>query len=200
MRFIWKIHVSTVQFCPPAPSFSILKLETLKTASDLEEAFKKWNQTLFRYAYARLGKREIAEEITQEAFIKAWRYRDSFDPQKSPLKSWLFTITINTLRDYFRKNKNRREDQLNENIRDNTNLSQESEKKDTSDFIFRQIRKLKERDQTILILHYREDFTLEEISRIMGLRYSATKTAIHRALKKLKSLCNDVTEDPNSLY
>lgn len=175
-------------------------METLNTANDLEEAFNKWNQRLFRYVYARLGKSEIAEEITQEAFVKAWQYRDSFDPRKSSLKSWLFTITINTLRDYFRKNKNRRQEQLNENIHDNTNLHQETEKKDTIEFIFRQMRKLKERDQTILMLHYREDFTLEEISQIVGLRYSATKTAVHRALKKLKSLCNNVTEDQNPLY
>lgn len=170
-------------------------METLKTANDLEEAFKKWNQALFRYVYARLGKSEIAEEITQEAFVKAWQYRESFDSQKSSLKNWLFAITINTLRDHLRKFKNRKEDQLNENIQDRTNLSEESEQKDTIDFVFRQIHRLKEREQNLLILHYREDFTLEEVSRIMGLKYSTAKTAIHRALKKLKSICNNVTED-----
>ena len=34
----------------------------------------------------------VAEEIAQEAFIKAWQAKDSFDPQRTAISTWLFTI------------------------------------------------------------------------------------------------------------
>ncbi|MDA1060218.1 MAG: RNA polymerase sigma factor [bacterium] len=172
-------------------------MNQLKTASDLENAFNEWNNTLLRYTYARLGRKQIAEEIVQDAFVKAWRYRESFDPKKASLKSWLFIITINTLRDHFRKTKNKRESELHENFKDSTDIKGDYETDEKIDFVFKQIRHLNERDQNLIILHYREDLSIEEISSVMKMKYSATKTAIHRAMNKLKVICNPVTKAKN---
>jgi len=173
------------------------KVDKLENSTDLEDAFNEWNTTLLRYTYARLGKKQIAEEIVQDAFVKAWKYRESFDPEKASLKSWLFVITINTLRDHFRKNKNRKEGELHENISDSTDIKGDYETDEKVDFVFSQIRHLGERDQNLIVLHYREDLSIEEIAEILKMKYSATKTAIHRAMKKLKVICNPVTNAEN---
>lgn len=45
------------------------------------------------------GNITAAEDIVQEAYLRAWRYQDSFDPKRSGMKTWFNTILYNTLRD-----------------------------------------------------------------------------------------------------
>jgi RNA polymerase sigma-70 factor, ECF subfamily len=54
-------------------------------------------QALFRLAYLMLGDAADAEDVAQEALIRAYRAIDRFDPQR-PVKPWLLTITANLAR------------------------------------------------------------------------------------------------------
>ena len=58
----------------------------------------------FLRAFARTlcGSRDFAEDIAQEALAKAWRARESFQPDTN-MKAWLFTILRNEMHTYFRK-------------------------------------------------------------------------------------------------
>jgi len=46
-------------------------------------------------AYARMlcADRDLADDIVQNACLKAWKARDSFDPEKGSFKAWMFVIT-----------------------------------------------------------------------------------------------------------
>ncbi|MBZ0188217.1 MAG: sigma-70 family RNA polymerase sigma factor [Candidatus Obscuribacterales bacterium] len=57
---------------------------------------------LFRFAYARLGNAQDAEDSLQETYLKAFRSFDSFKDDTGP-KAWLSCILINTIRDHVRK-------------------------------------------------------------------------------------------------
>jgi len=176
-----------------------MALQKLKTAEDLENAFREWNELLFKYVFVRIGSGKIAEDITQESFLKAWEKRESFDPEKSSLKNWLFVITINTMRDYFRTQKKFtneilervKEGAQEEDIMSGEDVRADVEKKDTTDFVLRQMGQLSERDQELLSLRYVEDLDIAEVAQVLKMEYSATKVAIHRALKKLKEICRD---------
>jgi len=133
---------------------------------------------------------ELAEDMTQEVFVKAWKSRDSFDEKKSSLKNWLFVIATNTLRDHFRKKKVEIFE-IEEDIADESDLAAETEKSDLISCVFEKIKLLPERDQELLALRYKSDLQIEEVAEIIGMEYSAAKVAIHRAIKKLQSLCND---------
>jgi RNA polymerase sigma-70 factor (ECF subfamily) len=57
---------------------------------------------LFRLAYAKLGHRQDAEDVVQEAFLKAYRAFDSLkDDGKT--KGWMVTVLLNTIRDHIRQ-------------------------------------------------------------------------------------------------
>lgn len=132
----------------------------------------------------------MAEDITQEVFVKAWNYRESFDENKSSLKNWLFVIATNLLRDYFRKKKIP-VDEINENIAEESDIAKDTETKDMISYVFEKIKLLPERDQELLALRYKADLKMEEIAEVMGMEHSAVKVAIHRAIKKLQSFCDD---------
>ncbi|MCX6807434.1 MAG: RNA polymerase sigma factor [Patescibacteria group bacterium] len=168
--------------------------DQLKTLNDLEAIFQKWNTAIYRYIYARLNNQETAEDITQEVFIKAWQARDLFDDQKSSLKNWLYAIAINTIRDHLRKVKGKIEIELDENIQDDSEVKGQAETQNLVAFVFSHLEKLQEREQEIIILRYQEDLELKEIAEILNLELSATKVALHRAVQKLRDLCNDESE------
>lgn len=57
--------------------------------------------------YARMlcGSRDLADDIVQNACLKAWNARKTFDPDKGALKAWVFTITRNEFLQHLRKQK-----------------------------------------------------------------------------------------------
>lgn len=58
---------------------------------------------LFAFAYRATGDRQVAEEIVQDTFVRAWRSIDRFDPQRADLRTWLFAIARNLTVDHYRR-------------------------------------------------------------------------------------------------
>jgi len=71
---------------------------------DFEEIYTLYFNDVFLYACGLTADREMAEEITQETFVKALKSINSFDGAKD-IRAWLFTIAKNTCIDYYRKQK-----------------------------------------------------------------------------------------------
>jgi len=73
---------------------------------ELVQAFKDYNVDIYNYVYYRSGQsKEIAEDITQDVFMKALRYKKSFDKSKSSIKTWLHVIARNLLVDFYKSKK-----------------------------------------------------------------------------------------------
>lgn len=71
-------------------------------AFDLAAAFDAHGTVLLRFALAALRDRGLAEDCVQEAFLRAWRSRDRFDPAVGSLRTWLFAILRNVIADAIR--------------------------------------------------------------------------------------------------
>lgn len=71
-------------------------------AFDLAGAFDAHGTVLLRFALAALRDRGLAEDCVQEAFLRAWRSRDRFDPEVGSLRTWLFAILRNVIADAIR--------------------------------------------------------------------------------------------------
>ena len=151
-------------------------------------SFKQYSEAIYNYVFFRVNRsKEIAEDLTQEVFLKAWQNREKFEEQKSQLKTWLFVIARNTVIDYYRKNKNILP------IFDKGEVAKVSELEAVEDKILaedilQRIAELADEERDILILRYFEDFELKEIAVIINKNYSATKVLVFRSLKKLKNL------------
>jgi RNA polymerase sigma factor (sigma-70 family) len=73
---------------------------------------RRFQARVFGVANAVLGDRDRAEDVAQEAFVRAWRHGDSFDPRRGSVVSWLLAITRNLAIDQLRSQRLRPTDHL----------------------------------------------------------------------------------------
>jgi len=147
------------------------------------------SHAMFRLAWRLSGDENAAEDIVQEAFIKAWRKIGKFRMDAS-FKSWLHRITVNTAMDYLRKHVRRKQFESPEPEWETT--AQAAEQPDTG----RQIDisretqtamlNLSEAERTALLLKHYEGHSIEEVARIMDITTGACKQNIFRAVKKMR--------------
>ena len=68
-----------------------------------EALFWQNEKQVFRTAYLMSGSKQEAEDILQEVFLSVWRFRETFDPAKARLTTWLNRITVNECLNNHRK-------------------------------------------------------------------------------------------------
>jgi RNA polymerase sigma-70 factor (ECF subfamily) len=64
--------------------------------------YQRFKKPIFKYVSARIAELQLAEEVTQEIFVKVFRFRESYD-EKHEISTWLWTIARNTVFDTLRK-------------------------------------------------------------------------------------------------
>lgn len=69
--------------------------------SGYEEVYRQHVSAVFRYAQRVVGRRDVAEEITSDAFIALWKAFDAIDTSQLP--GWLFTVVRNRATDFWRR-------------------------------------------------------------------------------------------------
>ena len=67
-----------------------------------EEVYRRHLAAVYRYAVRVVGRRDVAEELTSDAFVALWRTFDTIDAAQLP--GWLFTVVRNRATDYWRRN------------------------------------------------------------------------------------------------
>lgn len=162
--------------------------------ADFEQLMKEHLKPIYNFLFQIVRDSFVAEDLTQDSFVKAWRNMKSFDAKKS-FKTWIFTIAKNTAYDYLRKKKslpfsffkkNEEESGL-EEIKEEGILPDEIlEKEDLAKELEEKLRKIPRKYRTILYLHYKEDFSLHEISEIVKKPYNTVKSLHSRALIRLR--------------
>jgi RNA polymerase sigma-70 factor (ECF subfamily) len=168
-----------------------------------EEAFKelinRYTPPLYNFV-ARLSNKNDASDIVQETFIKVWKNISRFDPSKASFKTWIFTIAKNTTTDFLRKKKSilftdmekDNEEDINsfaENIPDENLLPDLIlQKMEDNQTLNETLEKLRLNYREVLILHYQEEMTFEEIGRILDKPLNTVKSQHRRALLELKKL------------
>ncbi len=172
-----------------------MDVNKLETIDDLKKLFLSLNEPIYRYVYLHIGyQKEIAEDITQDIFLKAWEKKSLFNAKRSTLKNWIYSIARNHLIDVYRKAKNNTSsynDLINQDIIDHTiDLDKEIMIKQ----ILICLDKLRPNEKEIIILRYIEELEINEIATIINKNKIATKVAIYRAIKNLRKIVNNKNE------
>ena len=143
---------------------------------------------VFTIAYRMLKSREDAEEISQDAFMKAYRSLGKFR-KKSKFSTWLYRIVYNLSVSQLRKNKkqfNSLDDEEKKiDIEDTHNKIESLENQDRNKYVNQAIENLNYDEKTIITLYYQDELSVEEIAGITQLTHSNVKVRLHRARLKL---------------
>ena len=169
-----------------------------QTLSGDQNAFtalvKKYQKQIHAFAWRKLGDFHLAEEITQDTFLKVyqqlWRLRE---PNR--FAAWLHTIAKNCCLASYRKTQLPTESleampevEL-ERAFYNQYLEEQREDIATEkrhEVVKHLLNKLPENEQTVITLHYLGDMRCEEISEFLEVPLNTIKSRLHRARKRLK--------------
>ena len=164
-----------------------------------EDTFKilidKYISSIYNFAVRFVG-HDNASDVSQDVFLKVWKNIRKFNSGKSSFKTWIFTITRNTITDSLRKKKSipfsmldTEEVSFEDNIEDETILPMEVlSKLVDKEFLNNLLDKLSPNYREVLILYYTEDMTFSEIGQLLGKPMNTVKSYHHRALNQLKKL------------
>lgn len=70
---------------------------------DLDEAFHQHGREIYLFCRNAIGDPGAAEECAQETFLRAWKAGERYDSDQASVRTWLFAIARNVIRDAFRK-------------------------------------------------------------------------------------------------
>lgn len=139
----------------------------------------------------------LAEEITQDAFLKAYKALPTFEG-RSKFSTWLYKIVTNeALKELRKKSYNYTDDlsTLDHNaahqVESAISRLQANERKE---FINKSLDRLAENDSLVLRLFYLQECSLKEISSITGLTNVNIKTILHRARKRFFAVLHQELE------
>ncbi|XKH50780.1 RNA polymerase sigma factor [Chryseomicrobium palamuruense] len=156
--------------------------------SAYEELIYTYRGTVERFAYQCGADYDDVPDISQEVFIRLYRFLHQF--QRDRFTTWLYKVTLNTTRDHYRKEtqETRKEKRLHEKgvlpgqTSEDTFLQSEADRE-----LHLQIQKLDEKYRVPLVLYYFQECSYSEIATILSLTLGTVKIRIHRAKDLLRT-------------
>ena len=155
---------------------------------------KKYQKQVHALAWRKIGDFHIAEEITQDTFLKVYQKLSTLkDPNQ--FSGWLYVIATNQCRAWLRKKRIETASLEDTDIAlvedgaysryvvdEHAKATVETQR----EVVKKLLAKLKESERTVMTLHYFGEMTCEEISRFLGVSTSAIKLRLHRARQRLQ--------------
>ena len=175
-------------------------------ALDLDGCFEQlvshYQDRLYSFAYRLTRNREDAEEVAQDAFVRAYRALKAYPSERIrslSMRAWLYQITLNVTRNRLRGKKlrlvsmstpNRNDAAAAFDAPDNPERQPDSvlEKKERRANLAELVATLPERYRSTLILRYVEGLSLEEVAAILKQPLGTVKSNAHRAVVALREL------------
>lgn len=174
----------------------LVKKSQLGDRSAFEQLVIRHQELVFSLAYKLTGNREMANDVAQEAFIRAWKAIEKFRGD-STFSTWIYRITVNTA--WTLRKKAKKHNTL--NIDDTYEPIVIDEKKDPemvvinsdlSSVLSKALNNLPVEQRIIVELKNIEGRSHKEIADYLDISVTAAKVRLHRAHQKLRQILEDV--------
>ena len=157
----------------------------MSLATEKEALYTEYRDKVSRYVFCRLQNKSDAEDIVSEIFLKVYEHFDTFDASLASVSTWIYTITRNTVTDYFRSNHIYAE--LPEELSDEDDADCVILQKESLAALGKALGNLDERRRALVIFKYYKKMSLKDIAARMGISYAYVKILHKSALNKLKN-------------
>ncbi len=164
-----------------------MNLETRKESQTMgSEWVDKYYDRIYPVILRMVANEEIAKDLTQDAFLRAWEKRKSFRGD-SNIGTWLYRIAVNITLTYIAKNKRYSTLEIEESLipAGGEGIQREVERKSESVIIKEAILKLPPAYRMTLIMHYYDDMKLEEIASASGISRGTAAWRLFKARRMI---------------
>ena len=174
----------------------LVKKSQLGDKSAFEELVKRHQDLVFSLSFKLTGNRELANDVAQEAFIRAWKAIEKFRGD-STFGTWIYRITVNTA--WTLRKKAKKHSSL--NIEDTQEPVVIDEKKDpelvaiNSDLsvvLRKALNQIPLEQRIIVELKNIEGRSHKEIADYLDISVTAAKVRLHRAHQKLRNILEEI--------
>jgi len=164
-------------------------------AAAWDALFRRYQLPLYVYVVELLHNEQAALDVVQETFINAARYIRSLR-EDAKFGSWLFSIAHQKVQQHWRKP--RRDEPLDDDAGDELVAPDELPadvliRAEQEEELMSLLNQLSEAHRSVVLLHFLEDFSLEEIASVTGLSVGTVKSRLHYAKKALRALLAERT-------
>jgi RNA polymerase sigma-70 factor (ECF subfamily) len=156
----------------------------------IEELVMKYQKKIYALTYRMTGNIEDSKDLTQKSFMQAFKNIRNFR-QESSFYTWLYQITLNACRNYFRK-KDSTTLELNESYPQHEKgaLSEVINKEEKS-LLRAALIKIPDRQKTTITLRVYEGLSVKETADVMKCSEGAVKAHYHHGMKKLREILKE---------
>ncbi len=149
--------------------------------------FDRYNKRLFNFLARMTMDRDLAEDLTQNVFLRLIRYRTSYK-EGMRFQSWIYQMARNVFSDHYQANKNRKSNFMDiEKIGEQIPDSQEGRHAEEQEHLLHQSMAMLNDDQReLLVLTRYQHMKYEEVADLMDTTVANIKVKVHRAIGKLR--------------
>lgn len=156
-----------------------------------DRLYRECRDDLFAYVAGLLRDRSAAEDVTAQAFERAYRKRSGFDPRRGNGRAWLFGIARNAALDELRRRR-RMAELVTDPADDEAADPHESAEASLRRTALREaMRHLDTRERELVALKFFAGLSNSEIAAVLGIGESNAGTRLHRTLAKLRRACDE---------
>lgn len=164
-------------------------MEAVKNG-ELQQAsllFERYHKRLFNFLARMTNDRELAEDLTQNVFLRIIRYRNSYRPGLK-FQSWIYQVARNVFSDHYQAAKKNKPNTMDvEKIGESLADENESQRLDEQEKILhRSMALLNDEQRELLVLTRFQHMKYEEVAELMDTTVANIKVKVHRAISKLR--------------
>lgn len=171
------------------PGELVFTMDQKEVKESFLRTYDAYANDIYRFCVLKVSNRELAEDLTQEVFMRYWQTIRTGETELKNERAFLYTLARNLVIDWYRKKKDSSLDALTEvglDFGDDEHVKIELSAQTNE--VLRVIEQLDTDAREALILRFVEGFTPKEIAALSGESANAVSVRINRAIKKVQSL------------
>ena len=164
-------------------------MEAVKNG-DLQQAsllFERYNKRIFNFLAKMTMDRVVAEDLTQNVFLRMIKYRNSYR-EGNRFQAWIYQVARNVFSDHYQANKNKRADFVDvEKMEDRIYEAEDCGfQEEQENILHKSMALLSDEQRELLVLTRFQHMKYEEVAVLMDTTVANIKVKVHRAIGKLR--------------
>ena len=158
--------------------------------NDFEKIYKEYYTRIYAYIKKKISHTQDAEELAGDIFTSFYQNLDKYDADLCGINTWLFVITKNRLKNYYRDRKVQvsleevdEQYAVEESLPESVLIMEQNRRE-----LFESLKLLSARERSIIIKKYYEDKKYSEIAEELGITPGNVRVILKRSMGKLKKI------------
>lgn len=161
---------------------------------DVREAFDEHGRGLYAFAYNSTRDGGMAEECVQETFVRAWRARASYRPDRGSERTWLFAIARNVVIDQLRARQRRPTPVTDDHLQASATVVSETGPADDRIVLYGGLARLSREHREVIVAVQLQGMTYLQLERHTGVPAATLRTRMFYGLRALREALREEEE------